>query len=179
MPTLLIMRHAEAAPAWASGTDLDRTLTADGEAIAESTGRLLSQLGLRPDAALCSSARRTVDTTVAVTRHSAPEVTIDADPLLYNAPASRIEHEIHELLLERQPDCLLVVGHNPGIAAIMCRYAGLSLGVSPGTLSVFRGATVESLMNLSHTRGDFVAFIQDGRVVRQDASLVGDSLHKS
>lgn len=175
MPLLLIMRHAEAAPAGVSETDFGRVLTADGEAVADATGRVLKSLGVRPDAAVCSSARRTFDTASRVMKHAAPETAIDADEYLYNAPAVRIERVLHELLRDQQPECLLLVGHNPGIAAMMCRLAGESLGASPGTLCVFRAPDHESLLDPRSPDLSLVGFIQDGRVVRQDGLLVGDS----
>ena len=66
MRELILLRHAHADPALPGQSDMDRPLSAEGLAEAESAGRWLRDQGLVPDCVLCSPARRTRETLEAV-----------------------------------------------------------------------------------------------------------------
>ena len=66
MRELILLRHAHAEPATPGQSDLDRPLSPQGLAEAESAARWLKEQGLVPDRVLCSPARRTRETLEAV-----------------------------------------------------------------------------------------------------------------
>src|SRR3546814_10510671 len=66
MRELILLRHAHAEPPAAGQSDLDRPLSAEGNAEAEAAGRWLREQRLVPDLALCSPSRRTRETLEAV-----------------------------------------------------------------------------------------------------------------
>ena len=132
MRTLILMRHGEAEAHADTGRDVDRSLTTQGEAQARGAGRALAAAGLRPDRALVSAARRTVETwelASAVLGGPDGETRID----LYDAPADD--------LLDAAHDCdaavVAVVAHNPGAGELARRLSGSEGGFPPGALAVF------------------------------------------
>ncbi|MFN4288711.1 MAG: SixA phosphatase family protein [Brevundimonas sp.] len=112
MDRLIIMRHAKAERASASGRDFDRALSPRGLAQALAMGEALAERRLRPDRVLVSSAARTRGTWQAMTPLF-PDAVASEDEALYNAPASRWRARIEAAMA--QPGTLLVIGHNPGI----------------------------------------------------------------
>src|SRR5690606_35624246 len=62
MKELILLRHAHAEPAAPGGADIDRALSPEGLAEAESGGRWLQEQALVPDPVLCSPARRARET---------------------------------------------------------------------------------------------------------------------
>ncbi|MGH6799267.1 MAG: SixA phosphatase family protein, partial [Roseiarcus sp.] len=114
MLRLLLLRHAEAAPA-ARASDLDRRLTPGGKAGAARFGAYMQATGLAPDLTLVSPARRALETLgeieQALSRPLPPSVKA---PALYNAKRPTIT----ALIAETPPavGVLLIIGHNPGLA---------------------------------------------------------------
>ncbi|MHA7876717.1 SixA phosphatase family protein [Roseivivax sp.] len=107
MRRLILMRHAKSD--WHQGLeDHDRPLNKRGRRSADALGRWLREEGWQPDAAVLSSAMRTVETLGRLDL-DCPVRTSRA--LYLAAPA-----EILEALREEEAETLLVVGHNPGIA---------------------------------------------------------------
>lgn len=113
MKRVLVLRHAKAQPPDA-GPDHARELAPRGIAAAAAVGRSIAAGGWAPDAALVSDARRTRQTFAAL------------QPFLDPAPALQLEARLYEaapgtilmLMTQTAPGkaCLLVVGHNPGLA---------------------------------------------------------------
>ncbi|SHG77697.1 SixA phosphatase family protein [Cognatishimia maritima] len=104
---LILMRHAKSA--WDQpGPDHDRPLNTRGQNSAEAMGNWLRENGYVPDAVLSSSAKRTRET---------------FDRLGFDVP-SRFERRLYlptseEMLSELRKEsaaCVLMLGHNPGIA---------------------------------------------------------------
>ncbi len=118
MRRLLLLRHAEAVLDAPGGTDRDRALTDAGRSAAEGVARTLIREGWRPTRVLCSSARRAVETFEPIGQHAT-----DAPPMieddLYLASRSHLVERIRRLdPLVPDDGCVLVVGHNPGIAEL-------------------------------------------------------------
>ena len=138
MRQLILLRHAHAEPAPSGGSDLDRPLSAEGLAEAESAGRWLKDQGLAPDRVLCSPARRTRETLEAVFATTGyvdkrlEEAIYDATP---GALASLVDQH-------RDVDRLLVVGHNPGlerlVALLGTGQSGDYRGMPPAAIAVLR-----------------------------------------
>ena len=116
MRTLLLMRHAEAAPASAGGGDHDRVLTPGGLIQATAAGRALARRGIVPDVALVSTARRTQQTFAALAAElpEAPDMRPGRD--LYNADPETILALLRAEVSDAET--VLVVAHNPGIGSL-------------------------------------------------------------
>ena len=63
MRELILLRHAHAEPPAPGQEDFDRPLSLQGQAEAEAAGRWLKEHGYTPDRVVCSTARRTRETT--------------------------------------------------------------------------------------------------------------------
>jgi len=135
MQRLILMRHAEAERAAASGRDRDRALSAPGRADAIAMGRALAARGLRPGLALVSPAIRTRQTWDLV--HDAMgDVEVRADEPLYNGGADALRRAIEAV--EDVAGCVIVVAHNPGIHLLAVDYL-VESAASPATLDRISG----------------------------------------
>jgi phosphohistidine phosphatase len=119
--TLVLLRHAKAETP-GDRSDIDRRLTAKGEADADAAGSWLSDQRLRPDLVICSPAARARQTW-----HGVAVALAQADPE-GPAPEVHYEHGLYEGgrtevfdLLRAVPDgpaTVLVVGHNPTMSDV-------------------------------------------------------------
>ena len=114
MPLRLILtRHAKSAWDDPLAADHARVLNARGREAAGRIGRWLAGRGYVPDAALVSSAARTVETwallSAELPQAPAPQVT----EALYHAGPERML----QVLARAEGGTVLMLGHNPGIAA--------------------------------------------------------------
>jgi phosphohistidine phosphatase len=153
MQRLILMRHAEAERAAASGGDRERVLTANGRADAASIGRALARRGFRPDHAIVSPAARTRETWDLV--HDAMgDVQVVQDDALYNGGPEILRHFIEDAAGEA--GCLMVVAHNPGIHLLAVEYLiegaaspsildRMSGGFPPGSAAIFTVDVAERL----------------------------------
>ena len=137
LKTILLMRHAEAGHSHPTKRDFDRTLTDDGCQTAQQTGACLKLLGISVDRIIASSAMRTRQTAQFVASEVCPEAPRVFLDELYNATADAFASCIPgESSIEESS--VLVVGHNPGIAGLMCHWAEQSLSVPPATLAIYQ-----------------------------------------
>lgn len=113
MKTLVLMRHAKSS--WDDPVldDFDRPLNARGRAAAPRMGRWLRQEELIPDLAICSAARRVLDTWNLVAPVLGRQVTTRVEPDLYAADPDLILDTIRSV--GEGVETLLVLGHSPGI----------------------------------------------------------------
>lgn len=117
MPELLLMRHAEAAPQAAGGTDYERPLTARGVEAATLAARTLQRLYGAPDFVLHSPAARTTETARLVHRALVlRDVPLLADPRIYLATHALLLAVLREL--PPTAHRVLLVGHNPAISEL-------------------------------------------------------------
>lgn len=142
--TLLLLRHAEAAPAKPAQADRERPITPRGRTHATAVGRQLAQRGLLPELAVSSDARRAVETLTVVLQQ------LDRRPRQLVAPEIYSAEE-HDLLswIRRSggtAGTILMVGHNPSIQAFAAWMAddegtvsstGPRSGYPPATLAAF------------------------------------------
>ena len=117
MRRLILMRHAKSSWAEPGLRDLDRPLNKRGRRAAGLIGRWLDKKGYLPDQALVSSARRTTETWASIVAVAGPGETRHLPELYHAGPETMLE------IVRRAPDvpCLLVLGHQPGIAAFAAR----------------------------------------------------------
>lgn len=124
MHELILLRHAQAAPAVLGAEDFSRPLTAAGRRAASRAVRALAAAGVRIGRVLLSPAHRTRETATIAAR----ELELDASllqpvPELYAASAAVIRKVI--ALHHGGAETLLVVGHNPGISDLASQLSAL------------------------------------------------------
>lgn len=113
MRRLLLLRHAKAVPGDARTEDRERSLNARGQGDASLMGAEMHHRLYIPDLALCSPARRTVETwdRLAPEFDRAPQMELQS--ALYLASPKTILKLVHAT--EDGAEMLLVLGHNPGL----------------------------------------------------------------
>ena len=113
MKTLLLMRHAKSSWDDPQLSDVERPLNPRGERDAPRMGRFLVEVGLVPDQIITSGAVRARRTSemVAEACDLCEQVTVTHD--LYHADLSEWQATLGNLCSDW--NCVLCVGHNPGI----------------------------------------------------------------
>lgn len=120
--TLYLLRHAKSSWSEAGVSDHDRPLNQRGRQAATRMGAHLARVRPFPDLVLCSDARRARETWERVEQElpSPPPVRIEPD--LYLAGPSKILALLHRAAGDEA--CILLVGHNPGMADLAAALAG-------------------------------------------------------
>ncbi len=119
MRRLILMRHAKSD--WSHGTsDHNRPLNPRGYSAAEALGDWLRAEGFVPDAVLCSTAARTRETLAGLALSTETDVTFTRD--LYLAS----DAEILDALRGARGECVLLLAHNPGIAAAANQFVSVA-----------------------------------------------------
>jgi phosphohistidine phosphatase len=118
---LIVMRHAKAGEL-PGGPDFERALRPRGLRDSAAAGIWLAEHGYRPDAVICSAARRTRQTwqQMAPALGNAAEFT--AEERLYEANTDGLV----EIIGQTGPDVgtLLYIGHNPAAARLVALLTG-------------------------------------------------------
>lgn len=112
---IILLRHAHAEIAAAGQADTDRPLSMRGNAEAEAAGAWLKRHSVEPDCVLSSPALRAQETLNRVLT-VAGYANAREDARIYEAtPGDLIR------VLDDHPDadCILVVGHNPGLESLV------------------------------------------------------------
>ena len=115
MLELILLRHAHAEAAATGQADLDRPLSAVGQAEAEAAGRWLRDNHLLPDRVICSPARRTRETLEAVLA-VAGYAEQRLEPAIYEATPGTL---FGVLQAHEEAQRLMLVGHNPGMERLL------------------------------------------------------------
>jgi phosphohistidine phosphatase len=115
MRRLILMRHAKSDWGQPGLSDHDRPLNPRGTASAAAVGKWLRRKGYLPDQVLCSSALRTQETLAGLALDT--EVAVEVTRALYLAKAA----EMLRVLQSAQGACVLMLGHNDGIAEMAAR----------------------------------------------------------
>ena len=116
MKRLLLLRHAKSD--W-SDEDLDdhaRTLNARGRAAATRMGQYIKENGLAPQLIVCSTATRTRETLELLQQEMGTDAKVCFDRGMYLAmPEQMLDVALEHLQqAETEPDCVLILAHNPG-----------------------------------------------------------------
>jgi phosphohistidine phosphatase len=122
MASLLVMRHAKSSWDDAGCPDHARPLNERGRRDAPRMGRWLLAQGYAPTRIVASSARRARETAelLAGVLHPPPPVELRDD--LYHATVEHLAAVLPPLT--RNEECLLVIGHNPGLEGLLREWAG-------------------------------------------------------
>lgn len=122
MRTLLLLRHAKASHEEPALSDHERPLTKKGRKAAKMMGTLAREHDLLPGRVLSSTAERartTADLFLEAAEHAVPVSYLDelylAEPPAYLDALRR---------LGASAESILVVGHNPGLEALIFRLTG-------------------------------------------------------
>lgn len=109
---LILTRHAKSSWDDPMTADHDRPLNERGKSAATDLGNWLASRGYLPDEVLCSDALRTRETWAGIspTLPAAPPLTLK--PTLYHAGPD----VMLAVLRHATGDCVMMIGHNPGIA---------------------------------------------------------------
>lgn len=110
---LILTRHAKSSWDDPAMRDHDRPLNLRGRRAALELGEWLHSRGYEPDEVLCSTAERTRETwarAAAAPLEVTPRVTY-VEALYHAAPGTMLE-----VLRGAGGDCVMMIGHNPGIA---------------------------------------------------------------
>lgn len=109
---LILTRHAKSSWDDPRMADHDRPLNARGIAAAADLGVWLASRGYVPGQVLCSDALRTRETWAGIAPALTPAPEVEFKPSLYHAGPD----VMLAVLRHATADCVLMIGHNPGIA---------------------------------------------------------------
>lgn len=132
MSTLLVLRHAQAAPEAPASSDKERALTEEGRRAAARVGRLVKDEALLPDLLLSSSARRTRETVSELCQSSGYAGPVHYLDSLYLAEARAIIEALHSHAGSAAR--VLLVGHNPGLEDLVATLTGESVSLPTAAL---------------------------------------------
>ncbi|MGH9943251.1 MAG: SixA phosphatase family protein [Pyrinomonadaceae bacterium] len=123
MKTLLLLRHAKSSWDDPALRDFDRPLNARGHKAAPLMGWYLRQRQIELSLVVCSLAQRAKETAelfFAAARLNHVELRFDAR--IYDAAPSDLMRVISEF--DDGAECVLLIGHNPGLEEILQRLTG-------------------------------------------------------
>lgn len=136
MKTLYFLRHAHAEARALSLSDYDRPLDEAGQNQAKAIADYIAKKGISFDFVMCSSALRTQETLESLRQVLGTEA-IEISQDFYNISENEILTHLRRVSNEREQ--ILYIGHNPGIAFAILKFAKvfpgfLREGVTPGML---------------------------------------------
>ncbi len=114
---LYLLRHAKSGWDDASVADFDRPLNGRGLLAAQFMGELMASRRFRPAVIVSSPAKRTLQTAQLVREASGFDLPINYDERIYDASLSTLLKVIEQLPVEA--DSALLIGHNPGMEAVI------------------------------------------------------------
>ena len=135
MKRLILTRHAKSSWDDPMMSDHDRPLNERGQAAAADLGQWLASRGYTPDEVLCSDALRTQETYARLALAGAPAA--ELKPSLYHAGPD----VMLAVLKHAKGDCVMMLGHNPGIAEFAHRLVSKT-PISPEFRKYPTGATL-------------------------------------
>ncbi len=135
MKTLILMRHAKSDWKQPGLSDHDRPLNARGRAAAPVMARQLRSAGASVDVILASSAVRVQETIQGMLSEWQERPEVLTAPALYLASPQQIVAEVRGL--NNDWNCVLVVAHNPGMAALVSHWAHQALEMPTAAVALF------------------------------------------
>lgn len=133
MKTLLLLRHAKSSWKQTELADHDRPLNKRGKRTAPLIGALLQDENLIPDLILCSSAVRAHNTAILVAKACAYAGKIKQTRELYLAEPEAYVEVLRQVA--EQHAGVLVVGHNPGLEALIETLTGEVMAMPTAALA--------------------------------------------
>ena len=133
MKALLILRHAKSSWKDASLADHDRPLNKRGKRDAPRMGKLLQEQALVPDRIISSTAKRARNTAKAVAKACHCEDKVELTPEFYHAGPGSYLAVLQDVPNDNQR--VMVVGHNPGMEALVAHLTGRMETMSTAALA--------------------------------------------
>ena len=135
MKKVILVRHGEALPTDLGSTDYERILSENGKHFVRVQGGKVKEYGWSIDHMITSAAIRTKQTGILL----ANELGFNKDLIhfedqIYEAPISRLLDVFEKL--DNNKQCLVWVGHNPGISHLHYYLTLDSFSFSPGNVSL-------------------------------------------
>jgi phosphohistidine phosphatase len=140
--TLILMRHAKSSWSDESMDDHDRPLNNRGRKAVPLMARWFLDNDLVPYSTLCSTAKRTQQTALLLSKSELNIGTLESIQELYLATPSTIL-KIIEQHAPRLANTLLVIGHNPGMENLASILAGKLVIMPTAAVAVFRVTGLE------------------------------------
>ena len=137
MKRLILTRHAKSSWDDPLTPDHDRDLNDRGKAAAADLGQWLASHGHVPDEVLCSDALRTRKTFSGIAPALPATPVLELKPALYHAGPD----VMMAVLKHGKGDCVMMIGHNPGIAEFAHRLVSKT-PISPDFRKYPTGATL-------------------------------------
>lgn len=171
---LILLRHAKSAWDNSSTADIDRPLSSRGRKAAPLICAHLGRQGLIPGLVLCSSARRTVETLDLVSAGWPAKPVVKKLKSLYLAMPREMLRKVQAVGTEA--DCVMLVGHNPGIADLAswltgegdpAKRANLARKFPTGAIAVIE-FNVEDWRDADAETGRLVEFATPKQIERGD-----------
>ena len=131
--TLMLLRHAKSSWKDKHLKDFDRPLKKKGEETAELIGKILAHDELLPDIIFSSPAKRAKETVEIVNKHAGYKGSTQYIDALYMGEPSDYIQALREL--PDQVNRVMVVGHNPGLEALLQLLEGKVNVLSTGALA--------------------------------------------
>lgn len=154
--SLLLMRHGKSSWKDKDLPDKKRPLKKRGAEGAEAVGEILKASKLVPELILCSPAKRTEQTAEIVAKKSGYKGDIKFQEPLYMAEPSTIMHALQDL--SDKLDRVMVIGHNPGLEALLQILDGKVDSMPTGSLA-FLNLDIKSWKDLSFdSNGELIRF---------------------
>ncbi|MQY13730.1 hypothetical protein SRB5_38810 [Streptomyces sp. RB5] len=158
---LVVLRHAKSD--WPDGVpDLRRPLAQRGRRDAPAAGRWLRGQGFRPDAVLCSPARRTRQTWELIADQLDDPPAASFEDRLYHAEADAVLDVVRET--PKRARTLLLVGHNPELQELVL---GLAKKGDGKTLETAREKFPTSAVAVLDLKGDWRELAWGGARLRR------------
>lgn len=160
MKRLILTRHAKSSWDDPMTPDHDRPLNERGQAAAADLGQWLASRGYVPDEVLCSDSLRTRKTFSGIAPALPGAPVLELKPALYHAGPD----VMMAVLKHAKGDCVMVIGHNPGIAEFAHRLVSKT-PISPDFRKYPTGATlvcdfaIDSWTDLAFGQGVSVDFV--------------------
>ncbi|MGY6523337.1 MAG: SixA phosphatase family protein [Mongoliitalea sp.] len=133
MKFLYVLRHGESEHSHYEG-DFQRVLTIYGKNQIQILAERLAKRAINFDQVLCSSAKRTKQTCDYILKEI-PVAKVEYKDSLYECDLMELIEELQKI--GKDVDHLLLVGHNPGVSALVSYFSGeFFLSMSPGDLVI-------------------------------------------
>lgn len=166
MKRLILTRHAKSSWDDPAMADHDRPLNERGKAAAADLGIWLASRGYVPDEVLCSDALRTRKTWSGLAPALPGTPVLHLKPALYHAGPD----VMLAVLRHAEADCVMMIGHNPGIAEFAARLvarapANSEFGRYPTGATLVCDFAAESWAEVGFGQGTVVDFIVPREVV--------------
>ena len=150
MKHLLLLRHGKSDRNKPGQEDIDRPLAPRGHKASLRVAAWIEQQGLRPDAALVSTARRTQETWQLAEGVFGAVASTQIREELYLASAGEILAQLAEV--DDACEVVIVIGHNPGLESLAHLLAGP--GTNPDTLDELRRGFATAALAVYQLAGD-------------------------